>query len=25
VQKCECDLGYFGTYCDFKKKELPDL
>jgi hypothetical protein len=25
VAKCECDLGYFGTYCDFKQKELPSL
>lgn len=25
VAKCECDLGYFGTYCDFKGKELPGL
>lgn len=25
MAKCECDLGYQGTYCDFKEKELPDL
>ena len=25
MAKCECDIGYFGTYCDFKGSELPSL
>lgn len=25
ISKCLCNLGYFGTYCDFRGKELPNL
>jgi hypothetical protein len=25
INRCQCDLGFFGTYCDFKGNELPSL
>lgn len=25
IQRCTCDQGFEGTYCDFKGRELADL